>query len=249
MENKANSDAVKRTGRAVRDIYYHLLKLKAPHLTDQDLKDLRIICTDLDLNTGKPADGGEVFIRPSSTAQIHSILEQTKPWLRCSLSDEKDSMPECAALEIHSCLIGALVMRYDEGERLYRFKVRGTDDWAEWRVELLIEKMDGSTPHISCLLADDALLRDDQLSHAEIWCIMVITLRRLLEYCNHRIIPVTVISAADRQLRIVQGYIDGRDGYFRVRKSPILDFSRHDPAKMELVLSWCIGNAVGNTGP
>lgn len=60
---------------------------------------------------------------------------------------------------------------------------------------------------------------------------------------------VTVISAADRQLRIVQGYIDGRDGYFRVRKSPILDFSRHDPAKMELVLSWCIGNAVGNTGP
>ncbi|KAI0421645.1 hypothetical protein F5X98DRAFT_250119 [Xylaria grammica] len=268
MESNTDFDATKRTWAVVRETFTRLVGLQAPHLTNQDLNELRIICTGLDLSTGEPADGSEVFIRPSSTARIRSILERTKPWLHCPLLDEKDSAPEVAAMQIHGCLISALVwgvdgstplmmqtdwqrryMRYDEGERLQRFKVYGTADWAEWRVELLIEKTDGSTPHISCLLADDALLRDDQLSHAEIWCIIAITVRRLREYYKHRIIPVTVISAADRQLRIVQGYLDGRDGYLRARKSPILDFSQYDREKMELVLSWCVGDAVGHTGP
>ncbi|KAI0905613.1 hypothetical protein F4823DRAFT_632626 [Ustulina deusta] len=249
MEANTDFDATRRTWAAARETFTRLVDLQAPHLTDQDLKELHITCTDLDLSTGKPADGSEIFIRPSSTARIRSILERTKPWLQCPLLDEKDSAPEVAAMQIHGCLTSALAMRYYEGERLQRFKIYGTADWAEWRVELLIEKMDGSTPHISCLLADDALLRDDQLSHAEIWCIIAITVRRLREYYKHRIIPVTVISAADRQLRIVQGYLDGRDGYLRARKSPILDFSQYNREKMELVLSWCIGDAVGYTGP
>lgn len=70
-----------------------------------------------------------------------------------------------------------------------------------------------------------------------------------LQFKGLRCKKVTVISAADRQLRIVQGYLDGRDGYLRARKSPILDFSQYNREKVELVLSWCIGDAVGYTGP
>lgn len=70
---------------------------------------MRITCTDLDLNTGKPADSSDIFIRPFSIARIHEILEPTKPWLRFELLDEKDSMPMVAALEIISCLLGCLV--------------------------------------------------------------------------------------------------------------------------------------------
>ncbi|KAI8623450.1 hypothetical protein F5Y19DRAFT_458381 [Xylariaceae sp. FL1651] len=269
MEN--NTTTALRIWEAARSILRPLVKHSEAYLTDQDLKKLNITCTDLDLSTGKPADGSEIFTRPFSTARIHEILERTKPWLRVKLLDEKDSMPMVAALEILSCLISYLVhdgdnestplimeahwdkreMQYDEGERLYRSERHGTPYGPEWRVEKVLDKMDGSTPHITCLLADNAPLRDNQLSNAEIWCILAITNRRLqlYEYHNHRIIPVTVISAADRQLRIVQGYVDGQHGYLRVRKSPIIDFQQYDLQRMELVLSWCLGEPVGHTKP
>ncbi|KAI1170049.1 hypothetical protein F4777DRAFT_570642 [Nemania sp. FL0916] len=261
----ANFVALKRTWTIARDILRLLVKLPEAHLTDGDLKKLHIICTDLDLTTGKPADGSEIFIRPFPIARIHEKLERTKPWLRCPLDDEKETMPLAAALEILNCLNWSLSwdgngeaiplimetpwksrgMQYFEGERLCRHILGGPD----WKVQTVLDKMDGTTPHISCLLADDAPFKGDQLSNAEIWCIIAITNRRLRlpEYHNHRIIPVTVISAADRQLRIVQGYVDGEHDCIRVRKSPMLDFERYDPQKMELVLSWCVGDPVGHT--
>lgn len=101
--------AATRIWVATRDIIRLLVRHHDAYLTDQDLKRLRITCTDLDLNTGKPADGGEVFIRPFSIARIREILERTKPWLYYELLDEKDSMPMIAAMEIMSCLLGCLV--------------------------------------------------------------------------------------------------------------------------------------------
>lgn len=67
-------------------------------------------------------------------------------------------------------------MDYDEGEILCRSQRYGNYD-PEWRMEKVLDKQDGSTPHVSCLLADNAPLRHDQLSNAEIWCILAITNR------------------------------------------------------------------------
>lgn len=266
----ADRIAATRTWVATKDILRLLIRHRDTHLSDQDLKRLNIICTDLGLITGKPADGSETFIRPFSIARMREILEPAKPWLKYELLDEKDNMPMVAAMDILACLLGYLVydgengttplfmqahwdsreMEYDEGEVLCRSR-RFQDYRPEWRVVKVLDKDDGVTPHVSCLLADNAPFRDDQLSNAEIWCIIAVTNRRLQlsEYHNHRIIPVTVISAADRQLRIVQGYIDGRDGYLRVRKSPLLDFEKPNIERLELVLSWCVGEPVGHTGP
>lgn len=58
---------------------------------------------------------------------------------------------------------------------------------------------------------------------------------------------VTVISASSRKLRIVQAYIDNQQGCIMVRKSQIMDFEKEDLQTTELVLSWAIGNPVGNT--
>jgi len=58
---------------------------------------------------------------------------------------------------------------------------------------------------------------------------------------------VTVISASSRKLRIVQAYIDNEQGCITARKSKILDFEKEDLQTTELVLSWVIGNPVGNT--
>ncbi|KAI1170216.1 hypothetical protein F4777DRAFT_584139 [Nemania sp. FL0916] len=269
-EKDPNFEAARLSWRAAADIFRRLLKIEAPYLTDQDLKDVCITCTDLDLETGKPADGSETFIRPMPAARIHSIIKKTKPWLGCPLLEkDEDEWPEYAAMHVHYCLKHAVhaaivesrpiddmavywemrCMRYDEGERLDRHELVGTAYEAAWSVHQLFEKMDPSTPHISCLLRDGALLQDDKLSHAEIMCILIITLRRWRDriYNHHRIIPVTVVSAADRQLRIVQGYVDDQDGHLHVRKSPMLDFSRFEQDKVELVVSWCVGDAVGDT--
>ncbi|KAI1825293.1 hypothetical protein F4861DRAFT_502315 [Xylaria intraflava] len=66
-------------------------------------------------------------------------------------------------------------MEYDVGEQLGRVGQNG----AHWIVSLLLEKEDNRTPHISCLLADNSLINDNQLSNAGIWCILEITRYRL----------------------------------------------------------------------
>ncbi|KAI0104625.1 hypothetical protein GGR51DRAFT_521572 [Nemania sp. FL0031] len=265
-----NLIAAKRTWNVVRDILRILVTLPDPHLTDEDLKRLNIKCTGLDLSTGKPTDGSEMFIRPLSTTRIHEALQRTKPWVDNPLYSGRWSSPISNATDVLGCLIRYLHhgeadrldlmsetdwntrhMEYSEGEQLFRSgKFRNIyGHHAEWAVETVLDKMDDSTPHVSCLLADNALLSDDQLSNAEIWCILAITNRRLRlpEYHSHRIIPVTVISTSDRKLRIVQGYVDGREGCLRARKSPILDLENEDIQLIALVLSWCIGETVGDT--
>ncbi|KAI1122870.1 hypothetical protein F5Y10DRAFT_270624 [Nemania abortiva] len=263
-----NLVAAKRTWNVVRDILRVLVRLPSPYLTDEDLKRLSIKCTGLDLSTGKPTDGSEMFIRPLSITRIHETLQRTRPWVDNPLYPDRWHSPAVDAMDILSCLSGYLHqgeddgldlisetdwntrgMQYSEGEQLGRWGRYRNGQRAEWEVTTVLDKMDDSTPHVSCLLADDALLRDDQLSNAEIWCILAVTNRRLQlpEYHNHRIIPVTVISASDKKLRIVQGYVDGREGCLQVRRSPILDFEHENIQLIELVLSWCIGETVGDT--
>ncbi|RYC54689.1 hypothetical protein CHU98_g11521 [Xylaria longipes] len=263
----SNRIATKSIQDTMIRIYHGIVKRRSAYLTDQALERLMIKCSSLDLNTGKPSDSGEVFITPFPTARIHEILEQTKPWVEWELPSERSFTRMVSAMAILTCLVGYLYhdendekslidhtdwdtreMQFYKGERLYRSERNGTRHGPEWRVIKVLDKMDGRTPHISCLLADDAPLRDHQLSNAEIWCILAMTYRRiqLPQYRNH-IIPATVISASDRKIRIVQGYVDGREGCLRVRKSPILDFEQITPEQIELVLSWCIGETVGST--
>ncbi|KAI1125931.1 hypothetical protein F5Y10DRAFT_245934 [Nemania abortiva] len=251
-----------------RHVWIGLLKRRSAYLTEKTLERLNIKCTQLDLSTGAPSDGSEIFIRPFPTARIHEILARTEPWHECKLLEKGFTRQSTAAL-ILNCLVEWLThnkggtekrlinytdwhtrsMQYSEGERLYESEIRDGRG-PDWSVEKVLDKMDGLTPHVSCLLADTAPLRDAQLSRAEMWCILRITYRRmkLREYRKHRIIPVTVISAADRRVRIVQGYFDSEEGCVRVRKSPILDFDQGDVGqKIILLLSWCIGDTVGHT--
>ncbi|KAI0402968.1 hypothetical protein F4802DRAFT_573237 [Xylaria palmicola] len=148
-------------------------------------------------------------------------------------------------------------MDYTKGERLGRYHASSDVYFPDWVVTHILDKMDeGKTPHVTCLLVDWDLLREDQLSNAEVWCILAVTYRRLRsrEYRKHQIIPVTIVSSAGSRLRVVQGYVDGRDQYLHVRKSPIIDFETfhlskpEEAEKMNVVVALCVGEPGGHTG-
>ncbi|KAI0114063.1 hypothetical protein GGR51DRAFT_476807 [Nemania sp. FL0031] len=251
-----------------KHVYFGLVKRRSAYLTDKGLKQLNIKCTGLDLSTGKPSDGSDIFIRPFSISRIREIMAPTPNPEVEELSEPYTFSRWHAAFAIAHRLIDCLTcyrerdpplichtdwqtrgVQHAKGERLER-RERIDNRGPDWRVDDVLDKMDGLTPHVSCVLIDHAPLRDTQLSNSEIWCIVAITYRRmqLPEYRNHRIIPVTVISVGDRQVRIVQGYIDTEEGCVRARKSPVFDFNRDDPMQvMEILLSWCMGETVGNT--
>jgi hypothetical protein len=59
---------------------------------------------------------------------------------------------------------------------------------------------------------------------------------------------VTVISLSARLARVVHGYVDVLANNVRVFKSPILNVdTENNRPEMELLISWCIGQATGPT--
>ncbi|KAH9884035.1 hypothetical protein F4778DRAFT_580960 [Xylariomycetidae sp. FL2044] len=263
------SPATRQTFNVNKHIFLELMQLQCTHLTIQQLEHFRINCSTLDLSSGKSSDNGPAFIRPLPIPRIRQVLELTRPWARRELSTkEGTTYPLAAALEISSYLGGYLLDSEDRESALIdstSWKERGMDwdgnEWLshrkglngpnpiEWYVEHVIEKMDGITPHLACVLVDRAPMIDKQLSHAEVWCILNCTSARLLrpEYRNQKIVPVTVISAAGRKVRVVQGYVDGQESRVQVRKSKKLNFEQEDRQNTELILSWLIGDPIGNT--
>ncbi|KAJ8124531.1 hypothetical protein O1611_g9108 [Lasiodiplodia mahajangana] len=251
-----------------KHVYFGLAKRRSAYLTDKGLKLLNIKCTGLDLSTGNPSDGSDTFIRPFSVDRIREILAQTQPdedydpprpaftftrynsafhLVRWLLHYLEDSLYARAPIDHTEWQTRGV--QWDDGENLERCEQingRGPD----WKVMCILDKMDSVTSHVSCLLIEDAPLRDAQLCNSEIWCILAITYRRmkLPEYRNHRIIPVTVITTGFTRTRVVQGYIDTQEGCVRARKSPIFDYEHDDPKQIiEILLSWCIGETVGDT--
>jgi hypothetical protein len=91
-----------------------IIKHPSPYLNNKDMTDLGIKCIGLDLETGKPTDGGPVFISPYPLTEIDRILQENKPWREYELEDEKDSMNMCAAMEISALLEHYLVVGADE---------------------------------------------------------------------------------------------------------------------------------------
>ncbi|KAI1276909.1 hypothetical protein F5Y07DRAFT_365443 [Xylaria sp. FL0933] len=233
----------------------------------EDFERLNIVCSTLDLQSGKSSDGSDCFLTPFPKSELHTLLNEKLPSTMDQLDDEPDDFNERAAMEVMYLIrdyvsdaeddehyAGIMYeettwnlreMQWDEGERLLM-----QEDGHNWRVGGIFDKMDNHTPHVSPLLADSPPMQEDKLSLAEICCILLCTARRLRrkEYRRHRIIPVTVISLSGRLARIVHGYVDVLAGKLRVSKSPILNLYKEDyRPEIEVLVSWCLGQPTGST--
>ncbi|KAH9890296.1 hypothetical protein F4778DRAFT_753254 [Xylariomycetidae sp. FL2044] len=265
---KSTTNLTSRSERSFdvnKDLFCRMVQITPQTLTQQHLEAMGVTLASLDLNTGKPDDGGPIFIRPFSVSRILQVIQQRKPWTVYSIAHEKSDLRLTTAVEVLNVLSGYLhhVGRPDERRLIQEtdWKQRGTEsgyewlnrtdrfhgiDRADWRVPCLLDKMDGKTPHISCLLANEEPLHQDRLSNAELWCILNLSVARLRRraYWNQRFIPVTVISSSDRNVRIVQGYVDGEARRVHIRMSKILVLEGNDLPKLAVILSWCMGDPV-----
>ncbi|KAI1088243.1 hypothetical protein F5B19DRAFT_472274 [Rostrohypoxylon terebratum] len=119
-----------------------------------------------------------------------------------------------------------------------------------WKVECFMDTFNLDTPHMVAFLSNDLPLTDMIPSEGELHAILWIIGSRILyvQYQYHRIIPITLVSAAGYRLRITQGYID--QGQLFVRMTPIVDFTVGEKEKWDdfvQALCWVVGNPVGVT--
>ncbi|KAI0156745.1 cytochrome P450 [Hypoxylon sp. FL1284] len=126
-----------------------------------------------------------------------------------------------------------------EDERAFKLT-----DLPSWKVE------DPEKPHMICFLSNHKPLTNAVPSKAELQTILWTIASRILDetYHSHRIIPVTVLSAAGYSLRITQGYVD-REQLF-IRMTPIIDFTAGQKKKWDdfiQTLCWIVGDPVGIT--
>jgi hypothetical protein len=91
---------VKKTHAILRTTAAKLVKLQSQYLRDKDLEDLDVICTSLNLESGKPADNSPIFTSPYSRAELDRILDDTQPWLDRTLGKEKGDDNICEALGV-----------------------------------------------------------------------------------------------------------------------------------------------------
>jgi hypothetical protein len=110
-----------------RRTFDKLVEHPTHHLSNEDMKDLGIKCTGLDLETGKSTDGGDVFISPYPLTELDKILQENKPWRESKLDSDKDPMDMLAALEISSLLEYYLILGADE-------EAEGLIDKTKWRL-------------------------------------------------------------------------------------------------------------------
>ena len=124
---------------------------------------------------------------------------------------------------------------------------QSVDDWSARR--FMVQK-DKSSPDIRVFITDGSPLRDEALTTGEVAVATgLITLRRCLHGFNaHRYIPITIFSASDRRIRIVQIYHDRETPQvLYVRKSRIMEFWDGQEANRKdwtTLLCWMMGDVV-----
>ncbi|KAI0483973.1 hypothetical protein GGR56DRAFT_2178 [Xylariaceae sp. FL0804] len=242
-------------------------------LTAQHLGDLGITwitCSALDITTGEPADGGQVFIRPLPLSEMRAIDDQHQLRQYDHLSSfHDDSMSNHPKMYWHesrfvNMFFEALLTKSGEVEpqellASYPWTIRLPDPDTQlyrldrkdqWLVLSKIEVLRGCRPHLICFLAQLHPLMDNALSLAEVWSFLALTIHRYYDrgglFRPHRRIPVTLISSCARQVRIVQGWVDGSQGTINLRKTPILNLESSEThwAECLQILSWFMGDPV-----
>jgi len=259
-----------------------LKQLKSPirhekgFLTDSDLTRFKIKCSDIDLRTGKPTDGGEQFFQLPSRQTV-KVLAKEYELHKYEGVDNSDVIflsnfhwanTVRRLLERQLELYDHAIRYEKSGQSLPFPHLLKRSGWRKrglyedekpyykdhWVVQTIFKVEDDSKPHLTCFLADNTPRRDDSLCFSELWCLLMICahqhLQRIKDHRPVAIVPVTIVSGSGRQIRIVQGYVDGRNGNIKIRKSPIIDFNPDRKKQWDdwlAVLSWFISTPVGDT--
>ncbi|KAI0165340.1 hypothetical protein GGR52DRAFT_575428 [Hypoxylon sp. FL1284] len=207
------------------------------YLEPADLAALKVKCTDIEIGDGIPKDEGLKVLELKSLDEINDIAEANR---LIDMDNDKSSVNARTPA-------GKTLMDLSPWKVVRRI----TENYVEpskihWQARFSLHVRDDSMPDVVCYLANEAPLVDDKLFLSELWCVLRLGARQLKrpEYSDHKIAPVTVVSASGRTIRIVQGYADGADCIF-LRKSGIVDVDgieeQKNLEKMVKVACWLLG--------
>ncbi|KAI1355353.1 hypothetical protein F5Y01DRAFT_270154 [Xylaria sp. FL0043] len=141
-----------------------------------------------------------------------------------------------------------------EGPKLHN--MNGDGD-VMWIVPWFLQSKGSASPHVNCILIQQQRLEQDTLLLSEVWCILMLSLliaRRLPAHLNYRTVPVTMVSASSRYIRIVQGWVDSEAGKIRINKSLIVSLGTSESmsdktvwAVVSDILRWLLAEPTGKT--
>ncbi|KAJ5104486.1 hypothetical protein NUU61_001833 [Penicillium alfredii] len=123
----------------------------------------------------------------------------------------------------------------------------------EWVIRPYTKSEDVFKPHVNAFVTDSEALLPDRLGTGEVSTAFgLITQSQFQDgYNSYRYIPVTIFSASDRQMRVLQCWHDKQNPKTRhVRRSPIMEFRHGMRANWRdwvTVLCWIAGRLVGDT--
>ncbi|KAI1382570.1 uncharacterized protein F4822DRAFT_423468 [Hypoxylon trugodes] len=234
LHGKALSGFVEETGMANLNVKYH----------------------GIDVDSGTPNDGGPKFLDLNSVKEMKELAAKQGNLEQISSQSSRHPYNLDAAEKL-----GVVYDGWHEsiqpvpGEKQrepplwkkltgdhYQYK---TDELV-WRSIFTLRVRDHSRPDTVCFLANKDLFKDNQLFVSELTCILGKAKYGLAHHEDgkHLIVPVTVVSAAGRLARIVQGYVDPNTFEIMVRVSEIVDIDRTDEENKEAILKvgcWLFG--------
>ncbi|CAI7583448.1 unnamed protein product [Penicillium glandicola] len=241
-------------------------KLCAFLFSRKNEKKLHITTTELDLSSGDAPDYGPCFVRPFPHERMRKYVDREQPWDKFDIHGLgiQDSPKLCKYRRWHNAcqvikgLYYTLDNFYDEDA-----PADMTDDvndlgsiyapqW-QWKLTGWVNAKDTSRPHINAFIVDSQPHRVGRLNTGEVSIAYgLISNRRIYDgYNDHRYIPVTIVSASDFQVRILQIWHDKQNPRaLQVRSSRIMDFKDGVQSNLDdwvTILCWMAGEPIGDT--
>ncbi|KAI1772858.1 hypothetical protein F4818DRAFT_443739 [Hypoxylon cercidicola] len=235
---------------------YLASKKATTYLDSNDLDWLKVTCTEIDIDSGTPKDAALKVLELKSLDEMNAIAEANE------LIEDEVNIPIVNAPDLSN----KTLLERNGSWKVAR--VHGaTDEYVDslkvhWRVNFALDIRDNSKPDIVCFLANDAPFEGDKLLLSELWCILRMGGAKLIgkeklrrdekpkQDRNQEIAPVTVVSASGRNLRIIQGYVDGDKDCLFVRKSRIINVDRNEVQNLEglmRIACWFLGTPCRKT--
>ncbi|KAI1466367.1 uncharacterized protein F4812DRAFT_465679 [Daldinia caldariorum] len=260
-----NSQRVPVPSQASVALLYKLCQRLKPmmtsttYLSQQQLHDLGVKCTELDFDTGIPADGGPRFLQLASLEHIETLAKENNLIEHCSVNtsfDTYDSWHTMRAISyFYDYNLFALVPKTDKytasdqdmphetvlDHSPWKYSDHVTINGLRWGTYFALKLKDNSEPDMICFLGNINPLDDEKIYISELWCIARFSCNQLSkkEHRHNQTASVTLVSGSGRSLRVVQGYVDTNDQSVVLRKSAVIELRGDDENNFQKLLQVC----------
>ncbi|KAI1085617.1 hypothetical protein F5B20DRAFT_519073 [Whalleya microplaca] len=225
-----------------RELYKDIKKLHktgAVYLNDSQLAGLKVKCAGLDLNTGTPMDRGPRFLQLASPDEIETFAKENNLFEEgvALYREDYDKGPIHESrwiMEFYHWWFTPLkedVPFLQGGPWIFGDSLDSNEGWdvdvnSSWACHFSLRVKDKTKPDIIIYLIHNSPMEDDKFFVAELLCIIRHSYSNVKKLSYHDIAPVTLITGSWRNVRIVQGYVDGINGNIVMRKSETIRLTK-----------------------